>query len=177
MQILRVSMLLALAAPLTPSNAQVRKGPSVGAGLAWGRQADRDYSTTSWIGFHVVLTLPVYRATHGAVVLDVTRDLFFNGYGDNCVVRPPGSACLPDPPPVTALTIGWSHNLGRSQSLFVGAGRMSGQGRVALGSIARFRLAMGSPLGVQVFGQHTLIPSFQHGTYQTVLAGIALFLH
>ena len=178
MQILRVSgMILALAAPLTPSNAQVRKGPSVEAGLAWGRQSDRAYSTTSWGGFHIALTLPVYGTTHGAAVLDVTRDVFWNGNGDDCIIRPPDSACLRDPPSVTALTIGWRHHLGRSQFLLVGAGRMSGRGQVKGGVMARLQLAMGNPLGVQVFGQYTLIPSFQHVKYQTVLAGVNLYLH
>jgi hypothetical protein len=178
MQILRVSsLLLALAAALTPSKAQVRQGPSVAAGLAWGRQSDRAYSTTSWRGFHVALALPVLRTMHGAAVVDVTRDVFWNGNGDDCVIRPPDSTCLRDPPSVTALTIGWTHSHGRSRSLFVGVGRMSGRGRVAGGGMARYQLAMGSPLGIQVFGQYTLTPSFQHVTYQTVLAGVNLYLH
>ncbi len=36
--------------------------------------------------------------------------------------------------------------------------------------------AGGSHLGIQAFGQYTLVPSFHRVTYQTVLAGLNVYL-
>ena len=169
------TVVLALLIPLAPADAQTRTGPSVEAGLAWGRQSNDAYSTTAWGGFHVALTVPVRRTSRGAAVLDVARDVFWKGNGDDCLIRPPDFSCVPDPPSVTAVTVGWRHSSGRSRSLYVGAGRISGRGQVAGGGVARFRLAMPTPLGVQVFGQYTVVPGFHHVTYQTALWGVTLF--
>lgn len=169
------SVVLALLVPLAPTHAQARTGPSIAAGLAWGRQSNNAYSTTDWGGFHVSLTLPVRRTRAGAAVLDITRDVFWKGDGDDCVIRPPDSACLPDPPSVTALTIGWRHSIGRSYSLYVGAGRMSGRGQAAGGGVARFRVTMPTAFGAEIFGQYTIIPAFLHVTYQTAIWGLTLY--
>src|SRR5688572_21444802 len=144
MRLLRITgLFLAVAAPLAPSHAQERMGPTLAAGLAWGRQSNRVYSTTSWGGFHVALTLPLdQRSAFGAVVLDVSRDVFWKGNGDDCAIRPPANGCVPDPPSLTAATIGWRHALGRSQPvLYVGAGRMSARSEAAGGGVARLTLA------------------------------------
>ena len=172
-----VSGVVLIAVALPACHAQAPIGPTLAAGLAWGRQTERAYSTTSWSGFHIALTLPVRRTSQGAVVLDLTRDVFWNGNGDDCVIRPPDSTCVPDPPSTTALTLGWLHDLGPSYSLYVGAGRVAGRGQAAAGGLTRLQVAIGgSHLGVQAFAQYSLVPSFHGFTYQTVLAGLNLLL-
>lgn len=171
------SVVLMVAAPLVQASAQAHSGPTLAAGLARGRQSDRTYSTTSWSGFHVALTLPVYRTRRGAAVVDVTRDVFWNGNGDDCVLRPPTPTCVPDPPSVTGMTIGWLHVPGPSHSLYLGVGRLAGRGHAKGGGMARLQFdAGGSHLGIQAFGQYTLVPSFHRVTYQTVLAGLNVYL-
>jgi hypothetical protein len=52
---------------------------------------------------------------------------------------------------------------------------MSSRGEAAAGGVARLTLAPNSfPVGVQIFGQYMLIPSFQGVTFQTFLAGVNL---
>jgi hypothetical protein len=170
--------LLAMAAPLAPSHSQARAGPTLAAGLAWGHQPEDAYSTTSWSGFQTSLTLPLRQATaFGAVVLHVSRDVFWTGSGDDCVIRPPDTECVPAPPSVTALTVGWRHALGQSQPvLYVGAGRMSGRRDISAGGLVRLTVGIGGRAGLQLYGQYMLVPSFEDRTLQTFRTGVNLYL-
>jgi hypothetical protein len=171
--------LLSLSAiPLTSSHGQTRPGATVAVGLAWGHQSDRSYSTTSWAGFHIAVTLTGTPTTRGAMALDLMRDVYWNGNGDDCAIRPPNPGCVPYPPSVSALTIGWLQYLGRSPvTIYVGAGPMSGRGDVAAGGVARAQLGLGRALvGLQPFGQFTLAPSFHARSYRAFIAGLNVVL-
>jgi hypothetical protein len=178
---MRVSWFTLLACLLIPTAllyGQARPGATVAAGLAWGRQSDRTYSTTSWAGFHIAVTLPGLPVARGAVALDLMRDVYWNGNGDDCAIRPPTPGCVPDPPSVSALTIGWLHVLGWSPAtIYVGAGPMTGRGEVTTGGVARAQVGMGRAfVGLQAFGQYTLMPSFHGRSYQVLIAGLNLVL-
>jgi len=58
MRLRHVTGALLFAVALPAANAQSRVGPTFAAGVAGGRQLEPEYSTTSWSGFHVALTLP-----------------------------------------------------------------------------------------------------------------------
>jgi hypothetical protein len=178
MRFCRSMLPILLATPFALVHGQTRPGATVAAGLAWGHQSDRTYSTTSWAGFHIAVTLPGTPRAGGAVALDLMRDVYWNGNGDDCSIRPPIPGCVPDPPSVSAFTIGWLQLLGRSPaSVYVGAGPMSGRGDVAAGGVARGEVRLGRAfVGLQAFGQYTLVPSFHGRSYQVLIAGLNLIL-
>jgi hypothetical protein len=178
MRVFRSTLLALFAIPMALLHGQARPGATVAAGLAWGHQSDRTYSTTSWAGFHIAVTLPGPPTSRGAVALDLMRDVYWNGNGDDCAIRPPTPGCVPDPPSVSALTIGWLQLLGRSPAtIYLGAGPMSGRGEVATGGVARAQLGLGSAfVGLQAFGQYTLVPSFHGRSYQVLIAGLNVVL-
>jgi hypothetical protein len=163
-----------------PSSAQARISPIIAFGPAMGQFHGGQYSTTSWSGLHVALSIPVYQTTStGSMVFDFTRDVFWNGNGDDCVLAPPDyNRCLPDPPNLTAITIGWrTHIFGhRNTVLHLAAGRISGRGEARGGGFARLEFAPGSgDIGLQVFGQYALVPSFQKATIRSLLMGITVY--
>ena len=171
-------VLLSFFAPMTLAHGQTPPRATVAAGLAWGHQSDRTYSTTSWAGFHLAVTIPGPPTNRGAVALDLMRDVYWNGNGDECAIRPPAPGCVPDPPSVTAVTLGWVHMLGRSPAaIYAGVGPMSGRGKVAPGGLARLQIGLGSAfVGLQVFGQYMLVPSFHGRSYQVFTAGLNVVL-
>lgn len=164
---------------LVAAVAHAQRTPSVAIGVAWGHQSDGYYSSRSWTGIQGELMIPVYPLSpSGAIVVEVTRDEYWNGSGDDCVVRPPASGCVPEPPSITAATVGWRLGAEHSRSvLYLGAGRMSGRYGATGGAIARLAVTLGSGhIAPRAFGQAMLMPSYRQARLGTFLAGISLLV-
>ena len=174
--------LLGLSAPSGPAQAQAPSGPTLAFGPGFGRLYGGKYSTTTLTGLHLAVSVPVHPATSaGVMVLGYTADMFWDGGGDDCVLDPSDlNRCLPSPPNLTAMTIGWRGLVpGRRNLVFhVAAGRISGRGEVTGGGFARLEFVpRNGHLGFQAFVQYSYVPSFHNVTLQPLVMGLSFYVH
>ena len=176
------ALLFGLTAPVAPAQGQAPSGPTLAFGPGFGRLHGGKYTTTTLTGLHLALSVPVHQATSlGVMVLGFTADMFWDGNGDVCVIDPSDlNRCLPSPPNLTAMTVGWRGLVfGRQNMVFhVAAGRISGRGEVTGGGFARLEFVPRSGhFGFQAFGQYSYVPSFQNVTLQPLVMGFSFYVH